>query len=100
MFFLMFRRNFLCFNLCLLPLVLSLGTTEKSLAPAAHSPCVAEPEQGQMASHALACAMSALCVYVHSFSQPPFTQHAGHALATLPIPNPVKMFILVTGGLQ
>jgi len=32
-FFLMFRRNFLCFNLCPLPLVLSLGTTEKSLAP-------------------------------------------------------------------
>jgi len=30
-FFLMFRRNFLCFNLCPLPLVLSLGTTEKSL---------------------------------------------------------------------
>jgi len=29
-FFLMFRRNFLCFSLCLLPLVLSLGTTEKS----------------------------------------------------------------------
>jgi len=32
-FFLMFRRNFLCFSLCPLPLVLSLGTTEKSLAP-------------------------------------------------------------------
>jgi len=31
--FLMFRRNFLCFSLCPLPLVLSLGTTEKSLAP-------------------------------------------------------------------
>ena len=29
----MFRRNFLCFSLCPLPLVLSLGTTEKSLAP-------------------------------------------------------------------
>jgi len=33
LFFLMFRQNFLCFNLCPLPLVLSLGTTEKSLAP-------------------------------------------------------------------
>ena len=32
-FFLMFSWNFLCFSLCLLPLVLSLGTTEKSLAP-------------------------------------------------------------------
>jgi len=32
-FFLMFRWNFLCFRLCPLPLVLSLGTTEKSLAP-------------------------------------------------------------------
>ena len=32
-FFLMFRQNFLCFSLCLLPLVLPLGTTEKSLAP-------------------------------------------------------------------
>jgi len=32
-FFLMFRRNFLCFSLCPLPLVLSLGTTGKSLAP-------------------------------------------------------------------
>ena len=32
-FFLMFRRNFLGFSLCPLPLVLSLGTTEKSLAP-------------------------------------------------------------------
>jgi len=29
-FFLMFRWNFLCFNLCPLPLVLLLGTTEKS----------------------------------------------------------------------
>jgi len=29
-FFLMFRRNFLCFSLCPLPLVLSLGITEKS----------------------------------------------------------------------
>jgi len=27
-----FRRNFLCFSLCPLPLVLSLGITEKSLA--------------------------------------------------------------------
>ena len=32
-FFLMFRRNFLCFSFCALPLVLSLGTSEKSLAP-------------------------------------------------------------------
>ena len=32
-FFLMFRQNFLFFSLCPLPLVLSLGTTEKSLAP-------------------------------------------------------------------
>jgi len=32
-FFLMFRRNFLCCSLCPLPLVLSLGTTEKSLVP-------------------------------------------------------------------
>ena len=32
-FFLMFRRNFLSLSLCPLPLVLSLGTTEKSLAP-------------------------------------------------------------------
>jgi len=31
-FFLMFRWNFLCFSLSPLPLVLSLGTTEKSLA--------------------------------------------------------------------
>jgi len=28
-FFLMFRQNFLCFNLCPLPLVLLLGTTEE-----------------------------------------------------------------------
>jgi len=32
-FFLMFRWNFLCFHLCPLPLVLLLGTTEKSLVP-------------------------------------------------------------------
>ena len=32
-FFLMFSWNFLCFSLCPLPLVLPLGTTEKSLAP-------------------------------------------------------------------
>ena len=39
-FFLRFRRNFLCFSLCPLPLVLSLGTTEKSLAPSSlHPPC-------------------------------------------------------------
>jgi len=31
-FFLLFRWNFLCFSLCLLPLVLSQSTTEKSLA--------------------------------------------------------------------
>ena len=31
-FFLMFRQNLLCFRLCPSPLVLSLGTTEKSLA--------------------------------------------------------------------
>lgn len=31
-FFLMFRGNILCFSLCQLPLVLSLGTTEKNLA--------------------------------------------------------------------
>ena len=38
-FFLMFRRNFLCFSLCPLPLVLSLGTTEKSLVPSSwHAP--------------------------------------------------------------
>jgi len=32
-FFLMFRWNFLCFSLCPFPLVLSLDTTEESLAP-------------------------------------------------------------------
>jgi len=32
-FFLVFRWNFLCFSLCPLPFALSLGTTEKSLAP-------------------------------------------------------------------
>ena len=32
-YFLMFRGNLLCFSLCPLPLVLSLGTTDKSLAP-------------------------------------------------------------------
>jgi len=31
-FFLVFRRDFLCFRLCPLPLVLSLGTPDKSLA--------------------------------------------------------------------
>jgi len=31
--FCIFSWNFLCFSLCRLPLVLSLGTTEKSLAP-------------------------------------------------------------------
>ena len=39
-FFLLFRRNFLCFSLCLLPLVLSLGTTEKSLAPFSWHPAL------------------------------------------------------------
>ena len=39
-FFLMFSWNFLCFSLCPLPLVLSLGTTGKSLAPSSwHPPC-------------------------------------------------------------
>jgi len=33
-FFLMFSWNFLCFSLCPVPLVLSLGSTEKSLASA------------------------------------------------------------------
>ena len=37
-FFLMFSWNFLCFNLCPLPLVLSLGTTGKSLAPSSWPP--------------------------------------------------------------
>ena len=32
-FFLVFSWSFLCFSLCPLPLVLSLVTTEKSLAP-------------------------------------------------------------------
>ena len=32
-FFLIFSWSFLCFSLCQLPLVLSLGTTGKSLAP-------------------------------------------------------------------
>ena len=32
-FFLVFSWSFLCFSLCPLPLVLSLGTTEQSLAP-------------------------------------------------------------------
>lgn len=59
-----------------------------------------QSEQSQMAFHALACAMSVLCKYVHSFSQAPFAQLSGHMLAILPIPNPVNMFILVTGGLQ
>ena len=38
--FLMFRGNLPCFSLCPLPLVLSLGTTEQSLAPSSlHPPC-------------------------------------------------------------
>jgi len=36
-FFLMFRRSLFCFSLCPLRLVLSLGTTEKSLAPKVYS---------------------------------------------------------------
>uniref|UniRef100_A0A8B9QH24 Glycoprotein endo-alpha-1,2-mannosidase n=2 Tax=Apteryx owenii TaxID=8824 RepID=A0A8B9QH24_APTOW len=36
--FLMFKWNFLCFSLCPLPLILSLGTTEKSLAPSSLDP--------------------------------------------------------------
>ena len=49
-----FRVNFLCFNLCPLPLVLSLGTTEKSLAPSSlhlpfswdlPKPCLLQAEQ-------------------------------------------------------
>ena len=36
--FLMFRWNFPCISLCLLPLVLSLGTTENSLAPSSWYP--------------------------------------------------------------
>jgi len=36
--FLMFRGNLLCFSLCPLPLVLSLGTTKKSLDPSLHPP--------------------------------------------------------------
>lgn len=36
--FLMYRGNILCFTLCLLPLVLALGTTEKSLGPFLHPP--------------------------------------------------------------
>lgn len=32
-FFLMFRLNFLCISFCLLPVVLLLGTTKKTLAP-------------------------------------------------------------------
>jgi len=36
--FLVFRWNFLCLSLCPLPLVLSLDTTEKSLAPSSRHP--------------------------------------------------------------
>jgi len=38
---LMFRRNFLCFSLSPLPLVLSLGTTEQSLVNPVHPSCSA-----------------------------------------------------------
>lgn len=42
-YFLMFRRNLLCFSLFQLPLVLSLGTTAESLAPAPlHCPLMDE----------------------------------------------------------
>lgn len=37
-FFIMLKRNFLSFNLCPPPLILSLGTTVKSLAPSLLSP--------------------------------------------------------------
>jgi len=37
-FFLLFSWNFLCFSLCPLLLVLSLGTTEKNLAPSSWHP--------------------------------------------------------------
>jgi len=37
-YFLKFRANCLCFSVCPLPLVLSLGTTEKSLAPSCLHP--------------------------------------------------------------
>ena len=37
--FLMSRGHPLCFSLCPLPLVLSLGATEKSLAPSSGHPC-------------------------------------------------------------
>ncbi|XP_068775232.1 uncharacterized protein [Struthio camelus] len=37
-FFLVFSWNCVCFSLCPLPLVLSLGTTEKSLAPSSRHP--------------------------------------------------------------
>ena len=36
--FLMFRQSLLCFSLCPLPLVLSLGSTEKSLTPSSVHP--------------------------------------------------------------
>ena len=36
--FLVFRGNYLCSSLCLLPLVLALGTIEKSLAPSSWHP--------------------------------------------------------------
>lgn len=35
---LMLKWNFLCFNVCPLPLVISLGTTKKSLAPSSLLP--------------------------------------------------------------
>ena len=41
-FFLMFRQNFRCFSLCPLPLVLSQGTSEESLAPSSWHPPLRE----------------------------------------------------------
>lgn len=49
------------------------------------APVVAELEQGAMAFHAAACAMSALCVSVHPFNRAPSAQLAGRMLAILPL---------------
>lgn len=38
--FLVFRGNIIHFSLCTLPLVLSLGITERSLAPSSSCPCL------------------------------------------------------------
>jgi len=51
--FLMFRGNLLCVSLCLLHLVLPLGTSEKSLAPSSlhppfkHLHCTEQPRPGR-----------------------------------------------------